>query len=936
MAIRRHFAAIVVLCALGFGGCSHTMLARSTNASNARVVPREAPPPSADVGPPLSQDEICTRAPIAHAASLPGKKPFTDLDPQCGNEDEDHFCNAVAKTPDPQAACYVTNDDIARAERESQMQRGMAASTSAEWDGTTSPKYLERIDAHLHLTPEEHDKLRNNHFVVLDRLAFTDYASAFHTIFQEQLPLFVGVDPILHAVYRGTEFALEYVEQERLVPALASLLKKLRASLVASAATMDAETRADLDIYLGVAATLADSKFNDSRESQSSLSSLKNPASDATIRALRKKATANRELETVALFGRERMIDFSQFEPRGHYTDDSEHEPLSNYFMAMMWLSRLELNLVSRSSRSSSVQIDPSETPREVKDALALSELIERSGASTELRAFDEIYSTFAGRREDVSPAKLRALAKANGIRATDASAAPKLKTAIGEGFKRTARTHFTPENAPDLPVIFTMMGPRIVPDVAPLTRVVHDEVPERKWPTAADVGYILGHDRARAFIDDFEDFPGLPDKFKAARKELQKNAAASKDIYGLWLQSVLALGARPQGVVPSFMKTEAYADHRLNSALVGYGQIRHTFVLLAAQAYGMVGCEIPDAYVEPLPAVFDGLLNQVRTMKAQARGWNGLERVLAMLAGIAHNETSGRILSEPERRWLAMVSENIPMDGFATGQPPRYTGWYFDMFEDRERGATKATSFIADYLTLTDVERVLYLGAEGPRLAVFIVDAGGEPRAMVGPVAKGFEANAPIAGRLSDDKVFGDGTTKTARWRTSYAVAPRAEPALGLEGQIVSCYEEPRAPDGPDGPVEWRIAIRSTRASAGPTTITLLDHHADPLTAKLTIDVDREWKIAVFDMPPELARSRLDVEAFHLRIEDLARSRTGTGSYDYTSSPSVFVRGYHSDDSDDDSSHDSVEERMPTLPHGMGAFAIGVLPSSGSKDAGP
>jgi len=886
----------------------------------------------------LSVDEICTRTPIARAASLPRKKPFTDLsglDPQCG--DENYFCNAVAKTPDPTATCFVANDNIARAERESRAQRGLAASTLAEWDGTTTPKYLDRIDAHLHLTPEEHDKLWKNHFVVLDRLAFVDYASALHEVFQEELPLFVGVDPILHAVYRGTELALERVERKRLAPALASLLKKLRTSLGTSAATMDAETRADLDIYLGVAATLTDSNFDDSSEPKPSLSLLKNPKSDATIRALREKATNNRELEKVDLFGRERMIDFSQFEPRGHYAPDgSTTEPLSNYFMAMMWLSRLELNLVSRSSRSSSEFPDPNETPREVKDALALAELIERSGALTELRAFDEVYSTFSGHREDVSPAKLLALAKANSIRSTDASAAPKLKAAIGTDFKRTARTHFTPEGAPDLPVIFTMMGPRIVPDVAPLTRVVHDEVPDRKWLTAADVGYILGHNRARAFIDDFDDFdhfPGLPDKFKAAREELQKNTSASKDIYGLWLRSVLALGTRPQGVVPSFMKTDAYADHRLNSALVGYGQIRHTFVLQAAQGYDAYGCEIPDAYVEPLPAVFDRLLDQIRAMKAQSGGWNGLERVLAMLADIAHDETSGRVLSEPERRWLAMVSESVPTGGYGrdSGAPPLWTGWYFDMFEDRQHGATKATSFIADYFTLTNANRVLYLGAEGPRLAVFIVDAGGEPRAMVGPVAKGFEANTPIAGRLSDDKVFGDGVTKTAGWRTSYAVAPRVEPALGLEGQIVRCgsgESEPwmiPAPKVPDGPAdnketEWRIAIRSTRASTGPTTITLLDHHGDPLTAKLTIDVDREWKIAVFDMPPELAKSRFGVEAFHLRVEDLARSRTGTGSYDYTSTPSVFVRQYDGDDS---------VERMPTLPKGVGAFAIGVLPST-------
>jgi hypothetical protein len=193
----------------------------------------------------------------------------------------------------------------------------------------------------------------------------------------------------------------------------------------------------------------------------------------------------------------------------------------------------------------------------------------------------------------------------------------------------------------------------------------------------------VLGHDRARAFISDFDRVPGLPQAFAGARAELRGGAAASKDVYGSWLRAVLTLADEPSGVVPSFAKTDAYADHRINSALVGYGQIRHAFVLLAAQGYDAYGCEIPDAYVEPVPAVFDALLAHVRAMRAQAPGWKGLERVLTMLASIAHDETAGRTLTEPQRRWLGMVSEYIANGGdVSSGEPPKWTGWYFDMFE--------------------------------------------------------------------------------------------------------------------------------------------------------------------------------------------------------------------------------------------------------------
>ena len=61
-------------------------------------VAREATP-RVDAGADLTLEEICARTPSTHAATLAGKKPFVDLDPHCG--DDNHFCNRVAKTPDP-------------------------------------------------------------------------------------------------------------------------------------------------------------------------------------------------------------------------------------------------------------------------------------------------------------------------------------------------------------------------------------------------------------------------------------------------------------------------------------------------------------------------------------------------------------------------------------------------------------------------------------------------------------------------------------------------------------------------------------------------------------------------------------------------------------------------------------------------------------------
>lgn len=842
---------------------------------------------------PLTDDDICGRPLERVVRGLDGVKPFAPAESTC--PEANPFCDAAETPPDPTDLCFVANQNIARAERES--HNAVAAKVpSNPWDGMTPPRYLDRIDAHLHLTSVEHELLRKNGFVVLDRLPYVSYANAFHDVFQEQLPLYVGVDPILHAVFRGTEAALERVERKRLVPALSSMLRKLRTALSRSRSRYDATALADLDVFLGVAAALLASPDGGSPSLF---------GHDAEVSALVSHA-ASGALLPVEMFGRERMVDFSQLQPRGHYANPNPTLPaLYGYFQSVMWLSRLEFNLVSRSCRSShpGAVPEPSETPREARAALALADLVLRSGAAPELDAFEHVYAAFAGRREDVSPAELLRLMRAHGISPKGEDSFDKLRKAIGDRYRRTARTHFMPHGAKELPAIATLLGPRIVPDVAPLTRLVHDAVPDRAAISAADVAYVLGHDRAKAYLDaDLQTHPDLSVALDDARALLHQQASQGQDVYASWLRAVASLGPEPKGVVPSFMKREAYADHRMNSAIVGYGQIRHAYVLLAAQGYDAYGCEIPDAYVEPLPEVFDALLAHVRRMRTQAEGWAGLERVLTMLASLARAEADGRPLTEPQRRWLAMVAENVPAGGYCdSGEPPKWTGWYFDMFDDREHGATRSAAFIADYFTLTNAGQVAYLGAEGPRLAVYVVDVGGEPRAMVGPVAKGYEAYSPIESRLNDEQAR-SWKHDPAMWR-SFAPSLREEPRLGLEGRVVRCEK--------DGVASWRVALRSD-TPVDVVRVTLLDHHADPITSPLEARAGNAWRVYGFELPTEVAESPYGVEAMHVGIPDLAPTGTGAGFWDYFTGPSVF-RGGGAD-----------EEGLPVRPRGVGAFAIG------------
>lgn len=840
----------------------------------------------------LTLEQVCRMSVGDAAAARPGVRPFTREDGHCAG----NFCDTVDDPPRGADACFVATSNIARAERQSAGARRGAPAESRAWDKATPPRFYDRVDAHLHLDDREGALLRKNGFVVLDRLGYESYAVAFHDVFQQQLPVYVGVDAIFNAVFQASQTVLGQIERTRLGPKLVGIVDRMRATLAASRGSYDAVTAADLDLYLVVAHRL----LHPVKEAHARSAEV-----EEVVATIVDQAKQGGDLTSVELFGRERMIDFSQYVPRGHYANagyedgfdvklprtkdgpDTERIMPRDYFVAMTWLSRLELNLVSRSCRSSQpgAVVDASETPREARDALALADLATRSGVMPDLRAFEDVYSVFAGGREDVPLSAIASLASKNAIGVRDAEAPVKLRAAIGDGFKRTARTHFMPEGATELPAIATMFGSRIVPDIAPLTRLAHPAIQERYQLGAADVAYVMGHDRAKHYLGaDLAKYPGLGAALDASRSELAAGARGKHDVYSAWMSAGLRLADPPSGRVPSFMATDAWSDMRMSSALAVYAQIRHTFVLLAGQGYDGYGCEIPDGWVEPAVASYDGMLAWVKAARTaapkEAAYFGRVEQVLGMLRSISVTELSGAPLSEPQRRWLGMVSEYTPKDGYGdSGEPPKYTGWYFDLFPDREIGAERRVDLVADWFTLTNVDEVRHLGVEKAALGVFVVDVGGEPRMMVGPVAKTYEVATPIAERLDDERAR-EAPGKQGAWR-SFLAPKKPEPSLSAH--LFVCANDAR------------VVMRSELPMSA--SVTLLDHHGDPLgdarSAK-TSGEEGEPTVFAFALPQEVLKSPRGIEGMHLHVDAPERWDfvSGVSVYDRSSSPFEVATG--------------------------------------------
>jgi len=719
----------------------------------------------------------------------------------------------VSEPSDAKNACGVADKNVAAAEDAVLAAHGAGSTAIAAraWDHRSPPEYMPLVDGRFHLSPAERAMLAQNGFVVPERLGFSTYAWAFHELYQSEMPLYVSVDAILHAVFASNDTLIEDVEKYRLAPLLGQVLATMHCALADAAASYPADVARDLDVYLTVARSLLADK--------PVASVLGTDAEAAKLVALAKDGTRFEQLD---LFGRPRSIDFTAYGPRGHYVGE-----LAPFFRAAMWASRVEFNLASRASRSSyfSPVPDPRETPREATDGIALADLAERAGAMAGIDLLDRAWGLLAGEREDIPLHTLADLTKKAHVTRITLESAAAVRGVIGHGFQRKARIHpMAPIGDGELPAISTLLGPRIVPDSGVTRPLVHDAIANRYMVGDGDIAYALGHDRAARYTKDAsapEVRAGL-----ARARALVHAPLATGDLYSAWFGAIRALADAPEGATPSFMATPAFADLRVDSAVAAFGQIRHNYVLVAGQDYGAAGCEIPDGFVDPAPHAYAALADYARrgetVMKeldpkdtlGAAAYFARLEKTLETLRVIAVDELAGRALAPEEKRFVSMVAEFQPA---GTGGPATYTGWYFDLFRDRMKDGLRDADFVADYFTSPEDRSVAYAGAKSPALGFFVVDTGGAPRVMVGPVARAYVYTGPLAARLTDERARAL-TDARSPWAASYTVAAPAAPPFAVSE------------------VDGALVLRSTRA-LGPVTIELLDHHRRPF-AKATRSV--------------------------------------------------------------------------------------------------
>lgn len=656
---------------------------------------------------------------------------------------------------------------------------------------------IDTIDDVLSLTKAEKKALDKRGFVISGNHELMHFTYGYQTVYKNDLPVYISADSILHAVHRSYDTMLLGLEQSTLIPELRALLEGMRAQLKAGGAkSFGQEAVDDADLYLTVALSLLDGKAA-------------KPAAGAdveTISQLMTKAKAHQGMKTLALFGRDRKVDFSQFKPRGHYNSTTT---MRQYFRAMMWLGRMGLQLAESKHNGEFVF-----NRRQFDLAFALRGLMDKEALARWVR-IDDAIENFVGIQDNMSVDELDVVLGALGGASTDELEEiedAKIKKVLlekglgGQKIFSRVMTEGVGGEPRKTDRVFLLFGQRFVVDSQVFANVVYDRIPaKRLMPDPLDVAFAaLGNDQAAALLkSQLDAYKYSPFLNKMRELTDARDADYWKgNLYNTWIGALRALSPskaharRWQKGLPKVMRTEAWGRRILNTQLASWAELRHDTILYAKQSYtASIGCEFPDAYVDPYPEFYaqlaafgragHQLVNKLQFRRSYQKKtydeyFTRVEKVGRLLEAIARRERAGKSLTKKQ---LAFVNDAViiesKMQGCAMTQETM--GWYPKLFLS-ESDTRKFAPTIADVHTQpTDaagnsVGRILHVATGKPRLMVVTIETCDGPRAYVGPVSSYFEQITSGWKRKTDqqwEKEVRKATPEDVGWMKDLVVRP-------------------------------------------------------------------------------------------------------------------------------------------------------------------
>ncbi len=741
----------------------------------------------------------------------------------------------------------------------------------------TEIAYLDTIIQLYQLTSDEQALLRENGFVVSERLRRDSFGHAFLEIYQHDLPVFVSTDAILHALHRSYDAILQDTETGVLIPRLQELLLKLRnewPNLAASYAGLPAMQSMlnDVDVYLTVALRLLGNHLAPQRSENA-----------ATVAELLNLIAAEQPANFALFSETQRLIDFSQFRPRGHYTNQ---EDLRNYFKAMIWLGRTELMLsppkVQDGSEPSAADIQ-----RQTIVAYLLWEAMKNSGSLPLWQEMDSIIGFLVGESDNITVNHLQLLADETGLTEAsellDANRLQALQSALAAKSYAVQRINSQilisdPNNPAQIapPSAFLLLGQRFVIDSYVMGNVVYDRILYqdqkvlRMLPSSLDVLFALGNDAAAILLqDELRQYP-YASNLAALRYLIDsyEDDFWQSTLYNVWLQAIRSLNpADDLTVFPAFMRTGAFWQQKMNTQLASWAQLRHDNLLYAKQSYTSgTTCLFPYSFVEPFPEFYRTLQSYAEQAEAKfnavafgeewrkasiTRYFSHMAGVMDTLAAIAGKQLHHENPDSAEIRFLRRMLYSTPICGL------ELNGWYAHLYYRGAEQSIEKDLVVADVHTQpTDesgalIGKVMHAGTGPLDLGVFIAENyEGKATAFIGPVMSYYEHVTMNFQRLTDEE-----------WQQLYQQPPSFRPAW--VNVYLSDAEGKRRGAGP----QIATSVKEPQlANDLPKSLLLHQNYPNPFNANTLIRFEispafahAPAKLGIYNLRGELVRELID-----------------------------------------------------------------------------
>lgn len=698
-------------------------------------------PPKPTAQSPANPSSPTPAAPGSDAATSPGGK--TNLQPAAYVSDAFHIGDYTEPTVTASVPDYSVASDFSNVRNWKQFAAGF--------------------------DPDERKMLASNLFLVLEadrhQMSFIYEENNYPDHEGDpEIPTFVTTDAVLHTFHVFYDYMLRSVETKSLATAASQMTRKLLegAQEQYSRATDTEVKHAAFNniAYLLVAATAL----------QTDLKGLQIPPDAqrlADVEWLKVQTHAANEKSPLLGY----HIDYTQFIPRGHYT---RSETLKRYFIAMMWYGNVPIFV-----RDQSGQI----LPDKLRQAALLGELFDtHTAAGTEIdhlwRRILDPTTFMVGDADDFTPAAfVHAVTPATQGKPPEIAAAdPNIAAAMVDAAAKASPTQMV-NGARVQELAVKLMGQRFVVDGYVFQNLVTPAVgtPEkpRNHPMGLDLMAALGSDRALQILQtdykqsDFTDYDSQMTKMRSYLTAVPASTWTSNAYYG-WIDVLRRVIAVKESGYPAFMKSTAWQDKSLNTALGSWAEMRHDTILYSKQTTAECGEggddtteKPPRGYVEPdvhaytrlrhlLKQLTNGLDKLGMLDDALREPCKSFDDLLGLLVTVSTKELANQPLAPEEEETLRRFGDQMTrLNVFTTETEVKRNG---ETITETSMDSDHDMATAADIHTDTAHGKALQENAGHANVIYAVFPAKGKLWIGRGAVFTYYEFEQPIANRLTDE----------------------------------------------------------------------------------------------------------------------------------------------------------------------------------------